>query len=45
MKKQYLEIAEPHRLAAVEQASAGDVLAVAAFVGKTRLIDNVILGQ
>ena len=40
---QYLELVTPDRLADVTAASAGDVLAVAAFVGRTRLIDNVIL--
>jgi pantoate--beta-alanine ligase len=43
MRVQYLELVTPDRLAAVTVASTGDVLAVAAFVGRTRLIDNVIL--
>jgi pantothenate synthetase len=42
---QYLELVDQENLAAVTDARAGDVLAVAGFVGRTRLIDNVILGQ
>jgi pantoate--beta-alanine ligase len=41
---QYLELVAPDTLDSVETAKPGDVLAVAAFVGKTRLIDNVVLG-
>lgn len=40
---QYLEIVEPETLAPVPRAQAGSVVAVAAFVGGTRLIDNHIL--
>ena len=43
VRVQYLEIVNPDTLAPVESASAGDVAAVAAFVGRTRLIDNAIL--
>jgi len=40
----YVEIATPDALEPVERASPGDVALVAAFVGSTRLIDNVVLG-
>ncbi|MDQ6886769.1 MAG: pantoate--beta-alanine ligase [Gemmatimonadota bacterium] len=40
----YLAIADPARLEPVKEASPGTVIAVAAHVGGTRLIDNVILG-
>jgi pantoate--beta-alanine ligase len=43
VRVQYLEIVNPDNLAPVESASAGDVAAIAAFVGRTRLIDNAIL--
>ncbi len=41
---QYLELVDNETLDSVHTAERGNVLAVAAFVGKTRLIDNVILG-
>ena len=41
----YVVIAEPERLAPVTRAVAGIIVAVAALVGRTRLIDNVILGE
>lgn len=40
---QYIELVHPDTLDPTESAEPGTVLAVAAFVGKTRLIDNVIL--
>jgi pantoate--beta-alanine ligase len=40
----YLAIASPETLEPVERAEPGTVVAVAARVGATRLIDNVILG-
>lgn len=40
---QYIEIVDPDTLEPVAAARPGCVLAVAAFVGETRLIDNVIL--
>jgi pantoate--beta-alanine ligase len=40
----YVALVEPDGFGQVEQAEAGHVLAVAARVGRTRLIDNVILG-
>jgi pantoate--beta-alanine ligase len=39
----YLEIVDPDSLDAVKDISKGAVLAVAAFVGSTRLIDNLVL--
>ena len=40
---QYLELVEPDNLQRPGMAEPGHVLAIAAFVGRTRLIDNVIL--
>jgi pantoate--beta-alanine ligase len=40
----YFEIVNPDTLDPVEGVSRGALVAVAAFVGKTRLIDNVVLG-
>ena len=39
----YLEIVDPERLDTLGSASTGSVVAVAAFVGTTRLIDNIVL--
>ncbi|HEY6099282.1 MAG TPA: pantoate--beta-alanine ligase [Anaeromyxobacter sp.] len=39
----YVEVVDARSLARVARADAGAVLLVAAFVGKTRLIDNVVL--
>jgi pantoate--beta-alanine ligase len=39
----YFEIVDPDTLERVEEARKGTLVAVAAFVGTTRLIDNVIL--
>ena len=40
----YLAIVDPHRLEPVAVAEQGTIVALAARVGSTRLIDNVILG-
>jgi pantoate--beta-alanine ligase len=40
----YLEIVDPFTLEAVEDLSTPSLVAVAAFVGSTRLIDNLVLG-
>ncbi|MEJ2187663.1 MAG: pantoate--beta-alanine ligase, partial [Gemmatimonadota bacterium] len=40
---QYVELVDPGTLDAVQRADTGHVLAVAAFVGRTRLIDNMVL--
>jgi pantoate--beta-alanine ligase len=44
VETEYVALVEPDGFGQVEQAEAGHVLAVAARVGRTRLIDNVILG-
>jgi pantoate--beta-alanine ligase len=41
----YLEIVHPDTLDPVREITAPSLVAVAAFVGKTRLIDNVVLGN
>lgn len=43
VRVQYVELVHPDTLEPLAEAAAGSVLAVAAFVGETRLIDNVIL--
>jgi pantoate--beta-alanine ligase len=40
----YFEIVDPETLDPIENVSGGALVAVAAFVGSTRLIDNVLLG-
>jgi pantoate--beta-alanine ligase len=42
---EYLAVVEPERLEPVSRAESGTVVMVAARVGKTRLIDNIILGK
>jgi pantoate--beta-alanine ligase len=39
----YLEIVDPNTLEPVDRAASGALVAVAAFVGPTRLIDNMLL--
>jgi pantoate--beta-alanine ligase len=41
----YFEIVNPETLDPVEEISGGGLVAVAAWVGATRLIDNVVLGN
>jgi pantoate--beta-alanine ligase len=41
---EYLAVMDPETLEPVELASRGSIVAIAARVGQTRLIDNVILG-
>jgi len=41
----YVEIVDPETLEGVSVARQGALVAVAAFVGSTRLIDNVVLGS
>ena len=41
----YFEIVDPDSLDPVEDVSKGALVAVAAFVGTTRLIDNTLLGK
>jgi pantoate--beta-alanine ligase len=45
LRLDYLEIVNPDTLDPVEDVSDGALVAVAAFVGTTRLIDNVLLGK
>lgn len=45
IRLQYLELVDPETLEPLERARRGSVLAVAAHVGSTRLIDNVVLGS
>src|SRR5207302_8889839 len=40
----YFEIVNPDTLDPVEDVSRGALVAVAAYVGATRLIDNILLG-
>jgi pantoate--beta-alanine ligase len=42
---EYVALAEPTTLAPVETVAADTVVALAARVGRTRLIDNIILGE
>ncbi|MGQ0560580.1 MAG: pantoate--beta-alanine ligase [Gemmatimonadota bacterium] len=42
---QYVELSDPHDLATPERAQSGSVISVAAIVGRTRLIDNMTLGE
>ena len=44
VKLDYFEIVDPDTLEPVPQIGRGTLAAVAAFVGKTRLIDNIVLG-
>jgi pantoate--beta-alanine ligase len=41
----YFEIVDPDKLDLVEDISAGALVAVAAYVGSTRLIDNIVFGK
>jgi pantoate--beta-alanine ligase len=42
---QYVEVVDPHSLAMPDRVAAGHAVAIAAFAGTTRLIDNHILEQ
>jgi pantoate--beta-alanine ligase len=43
VRLEYFEIVDPNSLDPVENAAEGALVAVAAFVGSTRLIDNILL--
>jgi pantoate--beta-alanine ligase len=45
LEVEYLEAVDPERLAPVDAVEADTILALAARAGRTRLIDNIILGQ
>jgi len=41
----YVSVADPETLAECQLAGRGAILSLAAFLGKTRLIDNILLGE
>jgi pantoate ligase/cytidylate kinase len=43
VRPQYIELVHPETMTPLEQVSESGLLAVAAFVGSTRLIDNILL--
>jgi pantoate--beta-alanine ligase len=45
LELQYLAITEPATLSPVETVDAGTIVAVAGTIGRTRLIDNITLGE
>jgi pantothenate synthetase len=45
VRAEYIAIVEPVQMRPVKVAPAGTIVALAAWVGSTRLIDNVILGE
>lgn len=45
VRLEYIAIAEPRTLAPVSAVSADTIVAIAARVGRTRLIDNIVLGD
>jgi pantoate--beta-alanine ligase len=45
VRLEYIAVAEPTALAPVDQVDANTVVALAARLGRTRLIDNIILGE
>ena len=45
VRPEYIAVVDPDSLAPVEKAAAGCLVLIAARVGSTRLIDNVILGE
>lgn len=45
LRLDYFEVVDAESLDAVKDAASGAMVAVAAFVGATRLIDNVVLGE
>ena len=44
-KIDYVEIVSPSDLNPVDEVKEGDVIALAVFVGNTRLIDNYVFGR
>jgi pantoate--beta-alanine ligase len=45
IKIQYIEIVDPESLSAVENIEGSALVAIAAFVGKARLIDNLLISE
>ncbi|MBN1418971.1 MAG: pantoate--beta-alanine ligase [Planctomycetes bacterium] len=43
-RPEYVEVVDPETLETIERADAGAVLALAVHIGRTRLIDNALLG-
>ena len=43
VKVDYVEVVDPVFLGPVDEVKKGDIVAVAAVVGNTRLIDNIII--
>jgi pantoate--beta-alanine ligase len=41
----YVSVADGHTLAEVEHIENGALVSMAVFIGKTRLIDNIVLGE
>lgn len=41
----YIAVCDPVHMAPVDDAPAGTIIALAARVGSTRLIDNMVLGE
>ena len=44
MRLDYVSVADPETLQECQLAGRGTIVSLAAFLGKTRLIDNIILG-
>jgi len=45
VRVEYIAVTEPTRLEPVELASGDSIVAIAARLGRARLIDNIILGE
>ena len=45
VKVDYFEVVDPDTLEPVSDVTKGALLAVAAYVGTTRLIDNLLIGK
>ncbi len=45
VRLEYVETVDPRSMAPVSEASSDTLLALAAWIGRTRLIDNIILGE
>jgi pantothenate synthetase len=45
VRLEYIALAEPDALAPVAEVQATSVVALAARIGSTRLIDNIVLGE
>jgi pantoate--beta-alanine ligase len=45
VRLEYVEAVDPNSMAPVAEAASDTLLALAAWIGQTRLIDNIVLGQ